>query len=177
MVSIAKFDQWQSTSGVPFGTILQVVSKNAVNPYAQAVTANTWLTYPGSEMALSITPRFATSKVLIIASITIGANANNAGYRFTRGGTPIGVGSAQGTRQRGSAITGWLNTADTNHTFRTVTQQFLDSPATTSATTYNIDIMGESTIVYLNRSGAYTDNTTVYSATYTSNLTLMEIAQ
>ncbi len=177
MVSIAKFDQWQSTSGVPFGTILQVVSKNAVTPYAHSVTANTWSTYPNSEMSLSITPKFNTSKVLIIASVTLGANANNAAYRFTRGGTPIGVGSAQGTRQRGSAITGWLNSADANHTFRTVTQQFLDSPATTSATTYNIDVMSESTIVYLNRNGSYADNTTVYSAVYTSNITLLEIAQ
>lgn len=177
MASIAKFDTWQNTAGVNYQTVLQVVQKVGTTPYALAVTANTWATYPNSEMSLSITPRFNTSKILLMASITIGSNVNQAAYRFTRGGTAIGIGDTAGSRPRVSAVTGHLYSTDLNHTFRTIAQNFLDSPATTSALTYNIDVMSEGATCYLNRSPNYTDSTPVYCGTAISTFIALEISQ
>jgi hypothetical protein len=178
MVSTLRFDKWEDSAGSPFGTVLQVQSKTHTGTSALAVTANTWTTYPSSNMQLAITPRFNTSKILIIASITLGAlSGNNAAFRITRDGTPIGVGQAAGTRPQATAATGYLNSADTNHQFRTITANFLDSPASSSAVTYNIDVMSETTTVLINRSGAYSDSALVYSSTCQSTITLLEIAQ
>jgi len=177
MASIAKFDVWQNTAGVNYQTVLQVVQRIGTAPYALAVTANTWATYPSSEMSLSITPRFNTSKILLMASITLGSSVNQSAYRFTRGGVAIGVGDVSGSRPRTSAQTGHLYSTDLNHTFRTISQNFLDSPATTSATTYNIDVMSEGTTCYLNRSPTYTDSTPVYCGTAISTFIALEISQ
>lgn len=178
MVSTMRFDKWEDSAGSAFGTVLQVVSKTHAGTSALAVTANTWTTYPSSAMLQTITPRFATSKILIIASITLGSlSGNNAAYRITRDTVPIGVGQAAGTRPQATAATGYLNSADTNHQFRTISSTFLDSPATTASVSYNIDVMSETTTVLINRSGAYTDGFLVYSSTCQSTITLLEIAQ
>lgn len=162
----------------PPGHIIQVQQKFANIPYAISVTAHTFYTYPNNELAVAITPKFSTSKILVQAAITVGSSANQAGYRFTRNGAAIGVGSTQGTRMKLSANTGWLYGADANHSYRTLTTSFLDSPGTTSTVNYNIDLMGEGTTLYLNRSASYSDSgSNIIYATVMSTLTVMEVAQ
>lgn len=164
------------TQNIP-GSIVQVLSKTDTSAYASGVSATTWYTWPGSRLALTITPKFNTSKVLIIVNVALGNASNDAAFRITRGGSPISIGDAAGSRPRATGITGMLYAADTNHTNRMVTTSFLDSPATTSATTYNVDYMSEGTTMYLNRVASYPDANTTYAATVTSTITLMEVAQ
>jgi hypothetical protein len=177
MASIMRFDQWQNSSGVAMGTVLQVKSTSDNVAQSLAVTANTWTAWPSGTINVSITPFYSTSKILVMASLTIGVNANSGAFRLKRGSTAIGVGAQQGSHQEATAVTGYMNSADTNHTFRTIAATYLDSPATTSALTYSVDLMSESTIVYINRGGAFPDSSAVYACTANSSLTVMEIAQ
>lgn len=177
MASIMRFDQWQTSGGIPVGTVLQVKSTSDGTPTALTVTANTWTAWPSSGINVSITPFFNTSKILVIAALTIGVNANSGAFRLKRGSTAIGVGLQQGSHQEATGVTGYMNSADTNHTFRTIGATYLDSPATTSALTYSVDVMSESTVVYVNRSGSFPDSSATYGCIANSTLTVMEIAQ
>lgn len=161
---------------VPTGSVLQVLSKTDTTAYSSGVTATTWYTWPSSRLALAITPKFTTSKILIMVNVSLGNASNDAAFRITRGGSAISIGDAAGSRPRATGLTGMLYAADQNHTVRMVTTTFLDSPATTAATTYNVDYMSEGTTMYLNRVASYPDAATTYAATVTSTITLMEIA-
>lgn len=164
------------TTNIP-GSILQVVSKTDTTAYASGVSATTWYTWPSNRLATSITPKFSTSKILIIVNVALGNSSNDAAFRITRNGSAISIGDAAGSRPRATGITGMLYAADQNHTTRMVTTSFLDSPATTSTTNYNVDYMSEGTTMYLNRVASYPDANTTYAATVTSTVTLMEVAQ
>jgi hypothetical protein len=96
-----------------------------------------------------------------------------AGGRLVRGSTAISVGDASGSRIQGSSD---QTVADSNHQSN-MNIKFLDSPATTSATTYKIQIRGDSTgnhQVSINRSQADSDND--YNTRTASSITVMEIA-
>lgn len=178
MVSTMRFDKWQNSAGVSYGTILQVVSDTDSTRRLVTVTANTWTAYPSNVLRVTITPYFNTSKILLIASVTLGSGAgNNAAYRILRNSTPIGVGDTSGNRPSATGITGYLNSADNNHQLRTITSNFLDSPATASAINYDVELMSETTNLLINGSYNYTDATPVYNATTISTLTALEIAQ
>ncbi len=179
MTSTMRFDKWENTLGQAVGTILQVVSKTSSTSYATTITAHTgWSDFPANGLLISITPKFSSSKLLLMANVTLGGTtSNNAAFRFTRGGSAIGVGDATGSRARVTAFSGWTQSADSNHLSRTVSASFLDSAGTTSAITYNIQGVTESTSLLWNRTSSYADNTFMYSGTAVSTFTIMEIAQ
>lgn len=168
-----------SSQRLPAGTILQVVSKSDGNAYAASVSTNTWITWPSNRMALSITPRSTTSKILVIVNADLGNSSNDAAIRLTRNGSAIGVGSPPGTgNQLASAVTGMLYATDTNHVRRVVTVNYLDSPGTTDTVFYNVDFSSEGTTMYLNRApaGSYQNGTYIFAAIGVSTITLMEVA-
>jgi|TARA_R100000353_G_scaffold160226_2_gene119867 hypothetical protein len=87
---------------------------------------------------VSITPTSSTSKILVRFSLVGFGSAANYSYffRLARGGSAIGVGDASGSRTQASTTIdtygdGGLSAIQTSF-------EFLDSPATTSATTYSI---------------------------------------
>lgn len=101
-----------------------------------STTSATYATITG--LSVSITPSASTSKVLVIASIATG-NSSRSGalaFQIVRGSTAVG-------NSDDSAMS-WqvydMETSDLNATFgnRPVFLMYLDSPATTSATTYAI---------------------------------------
>lgn len=168
-----------SSQRFPAGTILQVVSKSDGNAYAASVSTNTWITWPSNRMALGITPRSTTSKILVIVNADLGNSSNDAAIRLTRNGSAIGVGSPPGTgNQLASAVTGMLYATDTNHVRRVVTVNYLDSPGTTDTVFYNVDFSSEGTTMYLNRApaGSYQNGTYIFAAIGVSTITLMEVA-
>lgn len=89
-------------------------------------------------LSVAITPSAATSKILVIASLFLwGAAAQTNGFaRLMRGSTAIGVGATAGSRTPVSMFT-------TDGDGCTTGICFLDSPATTSATTYKVQIRTE----------------------------------
>jgi hypothetical protein len=143
-----------STTQASAGQVLQIV-----NSTTSTETSSSSSTYADTTLTATITPKFSTSKILVIVDQTgCGKNTTNItiGYKLLRGSTTICTFEPQG---------GYTDTA--NHLrFGGTGCNFLDSPATTSSTTYKTQFANN------NSSGiAYAQ---VGSAT--STITLMEIA-
>ena len=94
-------------------------------------------------MSVTITPSSATSKILV--TLTSGVSndtSNNFQYvKLVRGVTDIALGDAAG-----SATRCWIDGAMATQSFgeitlKSLTGSFLDSPATTSATTYKLQVI------------------------------------
>ena len=154
------------------GKILQVVQTTKTD-----IDSITGGTFQDLGMSVSITPSSTTSKVLVFvyASISSGNSSYDMKLRLMRGSTPVLLGDAAGSRPR----------ASTNMTFSwssgsygagNAAINYLDSPATTSATTYKLQGMSYSTYtIYINR-GANDTNTSGYEARSASSMIAMEVA-
>lgn len=133
-------------------------------------TSTTYVDITG--LSLSITPTSASSTILIFAVVNgSGQDAvANAIVQLVRNSTAIGNGATAGSRRVGF---GQLQAA-TGNTFPGVIA-FLDSPATTSATTYKIQGALQTGVgtFFVNRSATDTD-----SASYprvSSQITAIEV--
>ena len=159
-----------SAAKLPAGSVLQVVQ--TVKTDTASTSSVSWTDITG--LSVSITPSSSSNKILVFADINFGTNDNNGFlfFKLVRGSTDIYVGDAAGSRTRattGSASSGSANTIHCGI-------NYLDSPATTSSTTYKIQWYNQngSYTNYLNRSWSDSD-----SSSYTRNpssITVMEIA-
>ena len=157
------------------GKILQVVQtvKTDTASIASANT-NTFVDLPG--MSVAITPSATSSKILVSFTVSLGTSSGSLHINLVRGSTNIAVGDAAGSRlvstinHRPASTPYGLSTTPLSYTF-------LDSPSTTSATTYKLQgTMGAtySSTFYVNRSTSDTDAD--YGARVTSTITVMEVA-
>jgi hypothetical protein len=122
--------KWATAGGG--GKVLQVVQATTTTDVAIASTSMT-----DTGLSCSITPSSATSKVLVIVTQSIYMarldEFSAFGHNILRGGTTV-YNSGNGNLAQGYR-TG--KPADNNNAFRYyATPTYLDSPATTSATTY-----------------------------------------
>ena len=165
-----------AASVLPAGSVLQVVHTNFTSTASStsATPANV------SGFSATITPSSASNKILVFVSVQFGGANEAFGYvLLLRGATSIAV----GTSATGSRINTFLSgtianaAASSPYTFNPSTKSFLDSPATTSPTTYQIQLATgyNSNAAYINRQGAAADNAG-YIQFPTSSITLMEIA-
>ena len=149
--------------------VLQIVSTTKTDTFS--MNSTTYADVTG--LSVSITPSSASSRVLIIANLSIGTDPNNsvgAYPRLLRGSTAIAVGATAGSRISSSGDGSPRSTTS----IETVAFNFVDSPATTSATTYKIQVRSQSANnVHVNRSDLDTDSAT-FSRT-ASTITVMEI--
>jgi hypothetical protein len=146
--------------------VLQVVSTTKTDTFSQSVAAGTFVDVTG--LSVSITPSSTNSKILVIGMV----NAQLGSHRLVRDSTAIAVGDAAGVRQQATA--GGTGVANTPGARILMT---LDSPATTSATTYKIQMasQAEATVtIYVNRTD--TDTNSAFVARTVSSLTVMEIS-
>jgi len=155
---------------------VQVISttKTDTTSFVSAST-NTYVDITG--MSVTITPTSATNKILVMYTVGVSNNANATIHiRLYRGATSIGQGNASGNRLGDSLI--WRpNGSQYDFDIGPLSSSFLDSPATTSATTYKLAATLGSTYngtFYLNRSWDDSDND--YSGRTASTITVMEIA-
>jgi len=125
-------------------------------------------------LTLAITPTATDSKILIQASVNNGGISNFYGaIRFDRGGTTIAVGDAAGSRLQSTMSVGNIVTGG-NYKQYVCTMSYLDSPSTTSATTYKLQMYsGDANAGYINRT--YTDSDADWQDRPISTLTLMEV--
>ena len=143
---------------MPTGSVLQVVENTAHSAVASNPSDHTTL------YSASITPSSTSSKILVTAVVgglylNYAGNQNNTNWRIARGNTtPTGANSNFQTEVGRSA------TATGERGF--VTMQILDEPSTTSATTYNVQV------IRVSGSGGISIGDTAG----TSTITLMEIA-
>lgn len=156
-------------AALPTQKILQVVNANKSDTFS--TTSTTFADVTG--LSCTITPSASTSQVFIMA--TLNCFAGSGGYfnaRLVRGTTAIAVGDAAGSRPQAS-FGGFFN----NQYADTRSIMWLDSPATTSATTYKVQVqlvVGSSTpTIYVNRTGADTNDS--FNTRTVSSLTVLEV--
>jgi hypothetical protein len=151
--------------------VLQIVSTTKSDTFT--TTSGTYTDVTG--LSLSITPTFTTSKVLLVATIVGGGQtATTQGFgQFVRNSTAIGVGNADGSRVQATFPITLVSNAFSTFSLNA---SFLDSPATTSATTYKIQIRNESGsgTVYINRSE--NDANSAAGGRYISTITAFEVS-
>jgi hypothetical protein len=154
-----------SAAGSGGGKILQVVQ--ATKTDTASVTGSTF----SSVFTASITPSSASSKVLVMAFLSVGgATSNYPNIRLTKSSTVLLQGDTAGSRTRVTA----MGNPGVAGAMNALTINYLDSPSSTSALTYEIELASHSTgAVYLNRSGTDTDGATISRAA--STLILMEV--
>ena len=167
-------------------TVLQVV-QSQLNYSVTGTTANTgggWFA-DVPQMNATIVPASITSKILVMVTLWAGATTANgaAGYqeqiRIRRNGVYPIVGAQEGTRPR---VTGRINmyasAAYSTYAMGCITGQWLDSPLSTTAQTYQIEFGGysTSTTYYINRAETFQQTANDYDGVPVSTLTLMEIA-
>jgi hypothetical protein len=138
---------WTSTTPAAGGKVLQVVQGITPSSYTTASDSAT-----ATGFGLSITPTSNTSKILatLTGDMDTGVSNNQAVVTIRRGATDLSSGSG------GSVFSA------ANRMIGSISVVFLDSPATTSSTTYNIYFLAGSS-----------STITWYAG---STLTLMEIA-
>ncbi|QOI68963.1 hypothetical protein Lederberg_70 [Pelagibacter phage Lederberg EXVC029P] len=145
MTSIIKVDQIQDTGGnnlvtsdgsgvitaAGFGKIGQVKQASATTPQTFSSTTYADVT----NVSVSITPSSTSSKILVYYFVgqVSGISSGLARFRLVRGSTAIAIGDAAGNRTQSTSI----SYAAANYS-QTTSGCFLDSPATSSATTYKL---------------------------------------
>ena len=153
------------------GKILQVVSVTEAGASSASVTAGS---YAATGLSASITPSSTASKILVRAFVNIGhATTLRPAFALKRGSTLIAIGDAADSRLRVSAGQSTVNTSATS----SMSQEFLDSPSSTSSLTYSVDfanLSGETRLMVLNRSVGDEDGNSIPRAV--STITLMEVA-
>lgn len=160
-------------ASMPAGTVLQVVQTVKTDTFTTTSTTYTDVT----GISVSITPTSATSKILVFANLNASVTAadNYFAFQLVRGSTAISIGDTAGSRTVGSVGSALINGTGSGNYILPMAINFLDSPATTSATTYKIQGLVQSgqTLV-LNRSG--TDSNAIFGIRTASSITVMEIA-
>jgi hypothetical protein len=144
-----------AASALPAGSVLQVVSATY-----STTTSNSTSTYADTGLTATITPKFSSSKILVLVSqnglYKTTANTQNAiSLKLQRSGTDVNV---------FAIYAGYTNTALELHYGSST--NYLDSPATTSATIYKTQFKNVSN----------TASVACQQDGDTSTITLMEIA-
>lgn len=157
------------------GKILQVVSTTRTDVFSESGVAEG--SHTGAAISVTITPSATSSKIFVMASLNIGLNNDNeVSFSFFRGGSIItgAIGDAAGSRLR----TGFGGKCEGISSTEGVSGFYLDSPNTTSATTYDCRLShgmnGGNGTMYLNRSHSDTDAD--QDSRFASTITVVEVA-
>ena len=172
-VTTAKLHDDAVTHGkLPAGCILQVQNTLKTDTFTYSGTAQTEIT----GLSVTITPKFATSKILVMFNVhMIGFDAGT-GLQLFRGSTALAIGDAASSRMIYTAVADYANSSgDQQYSGGLTSHVILDSPATTSATTYKIygQVLSQSFIVNKTRYDTNNGN----ASRGVSTITAMEIAQ
>jgi hypothetical protein len=156
-----------TTGNIPTGSVLQVLQTSKTDTFSSSSAS--WVDVTG--LSVTITPSSSSNKILVTGVMVLGQDAGNLwGARLLRNGTLINAGDASGSIGRGL-----MNAGSTGiHSENPVAFTFLDSPATTSACTYKLQVYAESGYaVWVNRtSGNLNDDRQQRTS---SNIIVMEI--
>ncbi len=157
---------WQT---LVLSAILQV--KSAAKTDTFSTTSNTFVDVTG--LSISITPTSASNKILVLADIKLNGQAgtNTAYARLVRASTAIYLGDAAGSRTPASSASR-ISTEGVASSGNI----FLDSPATTSATTYKVQVAVNAAAagtIFINQGSDDSDVST--RGRYASSITVMEV--
>lgn len=148
--------------------ILQVVTTNKSDTFSSTSTTYTDVT----GLSVSITPQSATSKIFVMAVVSGTGNTATTNFfgQLVRDSTAINIGDAASNRTRSTIA------ARDQENVSTMSIMYLDSPATTSATTYKIQIKSQTAgqAVLINRTTLDADNSATPRTV--SNITVFEVS-
>lgn len=160
-------------AALPTGSVLQVVSTQITAKTTVSVTtAGTF--YDISGFSVSITPTNANSKIMFLAMVNQSSQttgANRQYLRIVRDSTAIGIGDVAGSQYR-TTTAFFINDGNSIGTLPLI---WLDSPNTTSSTTYKIQVTsnGGSQTACFNRTSGDSQNDSAVTA---SQILVLEIA-
>ena len=183
-----------SVGGLPDGTIdrdtLAANAKGSILQVKSSLKTDTWDTGSitdwsdisgtdesgsGSVWEVNITPTSASSKILVNWNLNVGPGSGHHTIKLVRDSTDICIGDASGSWIRGSHHT-YMTSTD-QYDIQNFSGQYLDSPSTTSATVYKLQITQTSSgyQMYVNRPSNSSDAD--WNGTAASTITVMEVAQ
>lgn len=160
-----------TVTGAGGGKVLQVVSTTKTDSFAASVS-NALVDITG--MSLAITPSSTSSKIFIIVQCAVSGGDAGIGLTLLRGSTPIAVGDTSSSKTSHTMIGFYGSSSPETYSAGSNHISFLDSPNTTSATTYKLQGRAISASIVVNRS--YYDLDNANASRNSSTITLMEIA-
>jgi hypothetical protein len=161
-----------SGTATGFGKVLQVVQ--TVKTSFFSTSSASYVDVTGA--SVSITPSSASNKVLILINGEYGSNNNDGfGYlKVLRDSTDLSVGDLRGSEQRATMSAALRNGGGaSDNVSRSFNCTILDSPNTTSSTTYKIQLKSTQHTTCIGGSSSTSDGNRSSVPTF---LTAMEIA-
>ena len=162
-----------TNASMPTGAVLQVVTAVKTDRATFSATS----AWQDTGLSASITPISSSSKILISADLTLSSNTGSGygvGVRCLRGSTLVAGADAETGRLLAHSVAchgSNVNDCSTTHL------QHIDSPNTTSSTTYKIQGNARDQAAWsLNQSYTNNDANTNYRVNGISSIVLMEIA-
>ena len=160
------------------GKVLQVVQKVKSDAFSTGASDATFIDITNFNQA--ITPSSSSNKVLVrvnIGKCACSTNQRQSNFRVFRGSTEIGRGDSNGSRLRCafSIYHGGMNSSGGGWSG---SWEFLDTPNTTSSTTYKVAMSGHNGDTH-GINGAFSDNANNTDAPQSrtiSTITLMEVS-
>ena len=178
MTSELRVDRIVPTTGVPTGgagSVIQVVQTVKSDTFS---ASNTTSFTDITGLSATITPRSLSNKILI--RYNVASSVTNGAYTFhirlVRGSTNIAQGDADGSKIQ-ATTSAYSGSSNAGYPVYYQVCEFLDSPSTTSATTYKLQSRGWNA-----SAGTYTvnrsrdENDSVNFARIISTITLMELS-
>jgi hypothetical protein len=145
-------------AGAAAGQVIQVLS--AYDSTERSTNSASYVT-ASNTLSVSITPSSTSNKILILVNHGVSRNDSGTGAYQTifRGSTNLGDATFGFASVTGAGLV--------------CNYSYLDSPATTSATTYQVRYRSGTNLGYFNKLG--TENDTGQFRYYTASITVMEI--
>tara|TARA_B100000900_G_scaffold343162_1_gene306784 strand:+ start:675 stop:1187 length:513 start_codon:yes stop_codon:yes gene_type:complete len=169
-MSQLKVDSIVPRGGLPSGAsggIIQVKQTVKTNEFSSSTNGSF---FDVTGMSVAITPSSSSNKILIIVNLEVSAPDELCIFRLLRGSTAINVSTVGSSLNGFGMVDGESYNVD-NRSTEDITCTFLDSPGTTSSTTYKIQCQknGGSTM-RLNRRNLNS------GVGFTSQITAMEVS-
>lgn len=165
---------WATVGPASSGAVVQVKSSLLTATFSGSAPQATGLDV--TTLAVSITPTSASNKVLILCSLNLGKGSDGQGVTAILTGGNCATYRGDAALTRGRYASGQGQSAN-GRVQPSVAMMYLDSPATTSATSYSVNInhtaSGGTVTMYVNRTNIYDD--VDYVGTYASTITAIEV--
>ncbi len=174
-MSTLKVNKIIPVGGVPSGGgggIIQVKHTTKSSTFTHAASSS-FADITG--LSVDITPTSNTSKIFIMLCVQFssgGSGGSRVQFRLMRGGTAIAIGDTAGNRLR---VSGGSEASGGGGNMKSSTINFLDSPSTTSATTYKVQAVAPDGNGFQLNKTVVDSNASSYHRT-ASHITVMEVS-
>tara|TARA_R100001224_G_scaffold28350_2_gene15433 strand:+ start:2421 stop:3464 length:1044 start_codon:yes stop_codon:yes gene_type:complete len=159
-----------SNDRLPTGTVLQVVSTTKTDTFSTS-TGGSFVDITG--LSVAITPRSTSSKIFVLVNTQVGGDEMFY-IRLVRGSTAIAVADDDGAN-RIESTQGGVFQASNNDKAAPMGASFLDSPNTTSETTYKLQVRRHTGGSGLKVNASFSDSDSTFTGRGVSTITAMEV--